>query len=212
MPNVTPPIKLGDRGPAVRDLQSRLINKGFRCGPAGADGDFGPNTDAAVRRYQLRCGLHVDGVVGPLTWAALTRRTAGSASLMADAAHRLVTAAARPRYVFGAEVALTDPGPSQIDCSELVQWAVYQVTKRDWVDGSANQYAQGEHCSIDEAIRTKGALLFLSNGGPLGIHHVEISMGNGTTAGARSSALGCGEWPATGRGWTHAARVPVLHY
>ena len=45
---------------AVKELQSALH--------VGADGDFGPETEAAVRRLQARHGLTVDGVVGPDTW------------------------------------------------------------------------------------------------------------------------------------------------
>lgn len=48
---------------AVKQLQSALH--------LSADGEFGPETEAAVRRLQARHGLHVDGVVGPDTWQVI---------------------------------------------------------------------------------------------------------------------------------------------
>ena len=36
-----------------------------------ADSDFGPETEAAIRRLQARHGLTVDGIVGPATWEVL---------------------------------------------------------------------------------------------------------------------------------------------
>ena len=35
------------------------------------DGEFGAETEDAVKRLQARHGLTLDGVVGPATWAAL---------------------------------------------------------------------------------------------------------------------------------------------
>lgn len=69
-------IKLGDRDKElVRMLQQRLNAVG--CGPICVDGDFGGETEAAVRLFQARSvdsqgtPLVIDGVVGSLTWEAL---------------------------------------------------------------------------------------------------------------------------------------------
>jgi peptidoglycan hydrolase-like protein with peptidoglycan-binding domain len=53
----------------VRTLQTWLN----RCTNAGllGDGDFGPATDAAVRRFQRFWKLTDDGVVGRITWSQL---------------------------------------------------------------------------------------------------------------------------------------------
>lgn len=64
-----PGLRLGARGPAVAHLQRLLTAKGYA--PGGADGWFGPRTLAAVKAYQRRHGLVVDGYVGPITWRTL---------------------------------------------------------------------------------------------------------------------------------------------
>jgi hypothetical protein len=56
-------------GDDVTALQKALEARGFPTG--GVDSDFGVNTERAVKAFQLKAGLTVDGEVGPDTWAAL---------------------------------------------------------------------------------------------------------------------------------------------
>ncbi|MGN0745166.1 MAG: peptidoglycan-binding protein [Aristaeellaceae bacterium] len=65
-------LRYGSRGDEVALLQRRLQACGF---PLAADGLFGPVTREAVRSYQAQRGLTVDGIAGPLTWAALDKET-----------------------------------------------------------------------------------------------------------------------------------------
>ena len=68
MTETRPLLQNGDSGNIVRTLQQLLNALGFPC---GVDGEFGPNTKSAVELFQQAHGLHVDGKVGPATWAAL---------------------------------------------------------------------------------------------------------------------------------------------
>ena len=68
-----PTIKLGSKGSEVKKAQQLLIAKGYSCGTAGADGDFGAGTYNAVKKFQADNGLEADGIVGAKTWAALLK-------------------------------------------------------------------------------------------------------------------------------------------
>jgi N-acetylmuramoyl-L-alanine amidase len=63
--------RLGNEGPEIRDIQQRLIGLGERIDPSEGPGMFGPSTLAAVRAFQERRLLRVDGLVGPDTWGQL---------------------------------------------------------------------------------------------------------------------------------------------
>ncbi|MDO5799474.1 MAG: peptidoglycan-binding protein [Eubacteriales bacterium] len=58
-------LEMGDWGAAVKTMQTMLIECGYSCGEAGADGEFGTGTDIAVRRFQMKNGLTIDGQYGP---------------------------------------------------------------------------------------------------------------------------------------------------
>ena len=66
-----PTLKKGDKGWAVKSAQGILIAHKFSCGPDGADGDFGKNTEGAVLNFQRKYLLTPDGIIGPATWTVL---------------------------------------------------------------------------------------------------------------------------------------------
>jgi murein L,D-transpeptidase YcbB/YkuD len=63
-------LKKGSKGADVRRLQEAL-NKVKSKPQLDLDGDFGKQTEAAVRDFQKRAKIKVDGKVGDVTWAAL---------------------------------------------------------------------------------------------------------------------------------------------
>ena len=63
--------RVGDRGPEITDIQSRLTALGAVVDEAERDGTFGTSTEAAVRWFQRDRHLQVDGLVGPDTWEQL---------------------------------------------------------------------------------------------------------------------------------------------
>ena len=126
----------------------------------------------------------------------MTAPRAGAAERFVDEA----LAQAGDRYVFGAEARPDDPNPTAFDCSELVQWAAHQAGV-DVPDGSWLQYQQlqqeGGGISVEQALHTRGALLFYFSSSPDGAGrpaeaHVAISLGDGRTIEARSTRDGVG--------------------
>ncbi|MFY1598590.1 peptidoglycan DD-metalloendopeptidase family protein [Micromonospora sp. WMMD737] len=62
------PLREGNSGDLVRGLQTALNARGASL---LVDGGFGAVTTSAVRNFQSRNGLVVDGLVGPVTWSVL---------------------------------------------------------------------------------------------------------------------------------------------
>lgn len=65
-----PLLKVGSTEPDVWDLQYRLSQLGFTT---EIDGIFGDDTKRKVMDFQRQYGLSADGIVGPMTWAALKK-------------------------------------------------------------------------------------------------------------------------------------------
>lgn len=65
----------GDNNVRVTEVQCILVHRGYSVGSSGVDGQFGPDTLAAVKAFQTDKHLQVDGQVGPQTWGALRATT-----------------------------------------------------------------------------------------------------------------------------------------
>lgn len=66
-----PILKKGVKGHHVEMLQTLLIANGYSCGSSGADGDFGSGTLSALKSFQTKKNLKVDGICDADDWAAL---------------------------------------------------------------------------------------------------------------------------------------------
>jgi peptidoglycan hydrolase-like protein with peptidoglycan-binding domain len=64
-----PVTKPGAKGERVFAIQY-LLNARIAAGLA-VDGKYGPKTEAAVKAFQKKVKIHVDGIVGPVTWPKL---------------------------------------------------------------------------------------------------------------------------------------------
>lgn len=70
-----PLVRQGSRGVYVCILQDGLTTLGYNTG--GLDGVFGDLTNSAVRNFQSKNGLIVDGLVGNNTWSTLQNQVVG---------------------------------------------------------------------------------------------------------------------------------------
>ncbi|MGN0784594.1 MAG: NlpC/P60 family protein [Candidatus Aphodomorpha sp.] len=153
-------LRSGSRGSAVKQLQEQLILLGYL--DDRADGIFGRLTDAAVRQYQRRNGLTVDGIAGKITL--------GQVSAEAQRVQTVVNAAKAHLglpYLYGG----TSPSTG-FDCSGLTQYAFRQagitiprVSYEQAAAGRAVPYSQ---------LRVGDLVAFNSP-----VSHVGIYVGNG---------------------------------
>jgi cell wall-associated NlpC family hydrolase len=111
-------------------------------------------------------------------------------------------------YIYAAHTSPDDADPPAFDCSELTKWAAARVGVTI-PDGATAQYLEirgrGTTMSVEEALRTPGALLFHFGHEPRDLGdipadgHVAISVGDGKhTIEARGSKYGTGIFDATG--------------
>ncbi|MEW5741886.1 MAG: peptidoglycan-binding protein [Myxococcota bacterium] len=195
----------GDAGQRVKAAEQALKRLGRN--PGAVDGRFDQDTFEAVKKFQRANGMKATGRVGAPTAKKLLAKLGHPYEGAKKSVDLFVSKALDQkgdRYVFGAETNLKDKNPGVFDCSELVQWAAAQAGI-NLVDGSQNQRAACKSISVEQALRTRGALLFTDG-------HVAISLGNGKTIEARGRDYGVGVFSAYGRGWEEGGLIPGMKY
>ena len=167
----------GDDGQEVLAIQKRLAELNYTI--SNIDGDFGPETETAIKRFQADKGLEVDGIVG-----AETYRTLMNKEMPPNRSNSVVRNILRAAYsVIGTPYVFGGTSPYGFDCSGFTQYAfaragVYIPRLAD------SQFYHGRRISMEQ-IRP-GDLVFYTTYEP-GASHVGIYVGNGNFIHAGSS-------------------------
>jgi hypothetical protein len=202
-------------GTDARRIYKRLLDARYNAKLAFdiSRGGWGPwttyNTGSYKKFYKTGVNYQVKG------WSVTLPcphqdHGGGSSSPGATGARSASAFAAKALQQCGDAYVYGDEGPDAFDCSGLVVWAAAQVGVGGIPRTSAAQAAWVNHTSVEDAIRTRGALLF--QGSP--VHHVEISLGNGRTVAAVNPGYGVTTMSATGRteAWSVAGRIRGMNY
>ena len=178
----------GTEGTDVDSLQRQLVAMGYL---SHASGYYGTETVAAVKEFQKRNDLTVDGKTGTetLDWiyspnAKMSATNESYASHRANILKVLSTAEAQ----LGKPYVLGNEGPNSFDCSGLVYYCLRQA------GSSRGRYNAAGYSKVSEWDKItslnnleKGDLLFFWNSAKTKVGHVGIYVGNGYMIDASSS-------------------------
>jgi cell wall-associated NlpC family hydrolase len=121
------------------------------------------------------------------------------------------------RYHLGNDDPYNSPDPRVLDCSSFVDWVYYHTVGRPLNPSGGRSVARGigPQCiqfDAELAKQVKGALLFIGTRG--NETHVEVSLGNGMTAGARTDDLPLDKQVSIAKAgrFTHGGLLPGLDY
>lgn len=150
-------LRQGDQGEDVKKLQNALIAAGHDVGQTGADGIYGKNTAQAVRDYQTKNHLQIDGIAGDETLGKLYGTTtentpvggtqaalSGTQSALADLNDHLSAMPRQPESPWGGMLGdYTDALLSREDFSyDVNEDALYQQLRDQYT-------AQGRLAMLD---------------------------------------------------------------
>ncbi|SNT39757.1 Putative peptidoglycan binding domain-containing protein [Bacillus sp. OK838] len=119
-----PTLRKGSRSSYVRDLQQSLKDVKYIV---GVDGIFGTQTQNVVREFQVDHNLASDGIVGPLTWAALDENKVERKQFTEKDAIALGKKKLGNNIVFSGDGRLLKDGKRK-------SYYKYKAANKDWMD------------------------------------------------------------------------------
>lgn len=165
-------LTIGMRGTEVSQLQSDLKTLGYFTYP-NITGYFGSITAQSVKDFQMAYGLHVDGIVGPLTQQSLSHALIKK-SIVDDSTQYLGIP-----YQWGGT---TTAG---FDCSGFVYYLYSTHGVSITRSTSTQMYTWGTSVEVDQLM--PGDLVFYALTGTGQVSHVGLYLGNGQFISALSS-------------------------
>ncbi len=147
-------LRLGMHGADVKQMQRALTAAGY---PTTADGQFGPDTRASVKRYQRATGLRATGILSRSEARTLQTATQ-TRSRTATATTSATTADGTAAIASDGELELPAGAPAAVQ--QIVAAANSIIdTNYEWGGGHASFQSSGYDCS--------GAVSFALHGGGL---------------------------------------------
>lgn len=186
----TPAIAAGD----ARRFMVASINHDVGTDVSGADVKLVQPVDPPPQPPEQKTSAATNGA--PTSTGQYT--SGGGTDAQVDRFVALCLQQAGKSYVYGANPDSDSPNPASFDCSSLVQWAAIRTGIPDPTRTTHTQLAKiraaGRTITVQQAINTKGALLFGHQ-----VEHVAVSLGNGKTIEAMNSQAGVRQGDAAGR-------------
>ena len=175
-------IRQGDSGTDVASLQRRL--KALRYFEKTATGYYGTVTTSAIKAFQKRNGLNVDGVAGESTRDLLYSSKAKAAAVSAGSSSTAVSKSvssflAYAKDQIGKKYVSGNEGPNSFDCSGYVYYCLKHCGVNIGRLSAAGFSGVDQWKSVKKSDLRAGDILFFGVRGSGRVGHTGIYLGNG---------------------------------